>query len=66
MRAQEAEQLLLGEVASGEVLAEAARRAADASDPPSDIHASAAFRRKLAAYTARQAIDLAAQRAGGV
>jgi aerobic carbon-monoxide dehydrogenase medium subunit len=65
MRVQAAEQVLLGEVASGEVLAEAARRAADATDPPTDIHASAAFRRKLAQYTARQAIELAAQRAGG-
>jgi carbon-monoxide dehydrogenase medium subunit len=65
VRAQEAEQVLLDEVAGGEVLAEAARRAENATDPPSDVHASAAFRRKLARYTARQAIELAARRAEG-
>jgi carbon-monoxide dehydrogenase medium subunit len=65
VRAQEAEQVLLDEVAGGEVLAEAARRAGNATDPPSDVHASAAFRRKLARYTARQAIELAARRAEG-
>ena len=65
VRALDAEQVLLGEVASGEVLTEAARRAADGNDPPSDIHASATFRRKLARYTVRQAIELAVQRAGG-
>jgi CO/xanthine dehydrogenase FAD-binding subunit len=65
MRAQDAEQVLLGEVVSGDVLAEAAQRGADATDPTSDVHASAAFRRKLTRYTARQAIELAAQRATG-
>jgi len=65
MRASGAEEVLLGEVPSGEVLTEAARRAADSTDPPTDIHASAAFRRKLARYTVRQAIELATQRAGG-
>jgi aerobic carbon-monoxide dehydrogenase medium subunit len=65
IRAREAEQMLLGEVVVGEVLAEAARRAVEATDPLSDVHASAAFRRKLAQYTARQAIELAAQRAEG-
>jgi len=65
MRAPDAEQVLLGEIVSGNVLAEAAQRGADATDPTSDIHASAAFRRKLTRYTARQAIELAAQRATG-
>jgi CO/xanthine dehydrogenase FAD-binding subunit len=65
MRAPEAEQVLLGEVASSEVVTEAAGRAADRTDPAGDIHASAAFRRKLARHTVRQAIELAAQRAGG-
>jgi aerobic carbon-monoxide dehydrogenase medium subunit len=65
MRAHDAEQVLLGEVVSGDVLAEAAQRGADATDPSSDVHASAAFRRKLAGYSARQALELAAQRARG-
>lgn len=65
MRVADAEEVLRGEVPDGEVLVEAARRAADATDPITDIHASAAFRRKLARYSVRQAIELAAQRAGG-
>ena len=65
MRVADAEEVLRGEVPRGEVLVEAARRAADATDPITDIHASAAFRRKLARYSVRQAIELAALRAGG-
>ena len=38
---------------------------AEATDPPSDIHASAGFRRKLANHFTREAIALAARRAGG-
>ena len=48
------------------ILLEAAQHVTDSVDPPSDVHASAEFRRKLARYTARQAIELAAQRAEGV
>jgi carbon-monoxide dehydrogenase medium subunit len=65
VRAEQAEEVLLGELPSGHVADEAARRAAEATDPPSDIHASAAFRRKLARYTVSQAIELAAERARG-
>jgi CO/xanthine dehydrogenase FAD-binding subunit len=65
VRAEQAEEALLGELPSGEVLTEAGRRAAEATDPPSDIHASSAFRRKLARYTVGQAIELAAERARG-
>ena len=65
LRAREAEQLLLGELPAGDALAAAAERAAAASDPPGDVHASAHFRRRLARVTTRQAIALAAQRAGG-
>ncbi len=46
-------------------LDEAASRAAAATSPSSDLHASADFRRKLARHFARQAIATAAQRAGG-
>jgi CO/xanthine dehydrogenase FAD-binding subunit len=65
VRATAAEQALTGERPEGAALDEAARRAAEATDPPSDIHASTAFRRKLAGHFAREAIALAARRAGG-
>jgi CO/xanthine dehydrogenase FAD-binding subunit len=56
---------LTGERPEGPALDEAARRAAGATSPPSDIHASAGFRRTLAAHFTREAIALAARRAGG-
>lgn len=65
VRALEAERVLAGQRPDGRALDEAADRAAAATDPPGDIHASAAFRRKLARHVARQAIERAAQRAGG-
>jgi CO/xanthine dehydrogenase FAD-binding subunit len=64
-RAREVEQALVGEQPSGAALDEAAERAAAATDPPSDVHASAGFRRKLARVVTRQAIELATRRAGG-
>lgn len=66
IRAHAAEQRLIGELPHGAALEEAAERAAAATDPPGDVHASAAFRRRLARVCTRQAIELAAQRAGGV
>ena len=65
VRALAAEQALAGERPEGRALDEAARRAAEATNPPSDIHASAGFRRKLASHFTREAIALAAGRAGG-
>ena len=65
IRAREAESLLTGERPEGRVLDDAAEKMAAASDPPSDIHASAAFRKKLVRYVGRQAIELAVRRAGG-
>src|SRR5262245_47888744 len=65
VRARQAEQALAGERPEGRVLDEAAELAAAATDPPSDVHASAAFRKKLARHVARQAGDLAAQRVRG-
>ena len=65
IRAREAERVLLGERPEASTLDEAARAVATAADPSGDIHASAAFRRKLARYVGRQAIQLAARRAGG-
>jgi CO/xanthine dehydrogenase FAD-binding subunit len=65
LRAREAERALVGERPEGRVLDEAAERMAMATDPPGDIHASAAFRKKLARHVGRQAIELAVRRAGG-
>jgi aerobic carbon-monoxide dehydrogenase medium subunit len=65
IRAGEAEQRLVGELPGGAALDEAAERAAAATDPPSDVHATARFRRRLARVITRQAIELAARRAGG-
>jgi aerobic carbon-monoxide dehydrogenase medium subunit len=65
VRAREAERVLVGERPEGRALDEAAEKIAAATDPPSDIHASAAFRKKLARHVGRQAIELAVRRAGG-
>jgi carbon-monoxide dehydrogenase medium subunit len=65
VRAAEAERVLVGQRPEGPVLEEAARLAGEATDPPSDIHASGAFRRKLARHFTGEAIALASRRAGG-
>ena len=65
IRAREAERVLVGARPDARALDEAADKLAAATDPPSDIHASAAFRRKLACHVGRQAIELAVRRAGG-
>jgi CO/xanthine dehydrogenase FAD-binding subunit len=65
IRAREAERVLAGERPDARTLDEAAEQIAAATDPPSDIHASAAFRKKLARHVGRQAIELAVRRAGG-
>jgi len=65
IRAGAAEDALVGQAPAGAALDEAASRAAAATSPSSDLHASADFRRKLARHFARQAIATAAQRAGG-
>ena len=66
IRAREAERLLTGERPEGRVLDDAVEKMAAATDPPSDVHASAAFRKKLVRHVGRQAIELAVQRAGGL
>ena len=65
IRAGAAEDALVGQAPAGAALDEAASRAAAATSPSSDLHGSADFRRKLARHFARQAIAMAAQRAGG-
>jgi CO/xanthine dehydrogenase FAD-binding subunit len=65
IRAREAERLITGERPEGRVLDDAVEKMVAATDPPGDIHASAGFRKKLARHVGRQAIELAARRAGG-
>jgi len=65
IRARAAEQALVGELPEQNTLAGAAQRVVDDIDPPSDIHGSAAYRRKLAVVMTRRALEVAAQRAGG-
>ena len=65
VRARAAEDALVGQAPTTAVLDEAADRAAAATSPPSDVHGSAEFRRKLARHFARQALAAAIQRSGG-
>jgi len=65
VRARAAEDALTGQEPTAAVLDEAAARAAAATSPPSDVHGSAEFRRKLAQHFARQALAAAIQRSGG-
>jgi carbon-monoxide dehydrogenase medium subunit len=56
--------ILVGEAPTPERIAEAARAAAtDDCEPPSDIHASEAYRRRLAEVLTRRALDRAFARA---
>jgi carbon-monoxide dehydrogenase medium subunit len=62
-----ASEILVGEVPTSERIAEAARTAAgDDCDPPSDIHASHVYRRRLADVLTRRALDRAFARAAEV
>ena len=65
IRATAAEQALTGQVPTAATLDEAATRAAAATNPLSDVHGSAEFRKKLARHFARQAIATALERAEG-
>ncbi len=64
LRAAAAEAQLLGQQLGAGEIASAAKAAAAATDPSSDVHASAAFKRHLAEVLARRALTLAARRAG--
>jgi len=65
VRARAAEDALTGQAPTATVLDEAADRAAAATSPPSDVHGSAEFRKKLARHFARQALAAAVERSGG-
>jgi len=65
-RAAGAEELLVGQRPSAELFDDAARRAVGDIDPPSDLHGSAEYRKKVAAALVRrglrQAVDNAQER----
>jgi len=65
-RATGAERLLAGQRPSAELFDDAARRAASDIDPPSDLHGSAEYRKKVAAALVRrglaEAVDNAQER----
>lgn len=65
VRAAGAEATLNGRPATPEAIADAARVAAEEIDPDSDLHASAAYRRDVAAVLVQQALEEAVRGAGG-
>jgi carbon-monoxide dehydrogenase medium subunit len=66
IRAQGAEQMLVGEALGQELLDLAGRKASeDLEEPLSDVHASAEFRRHLAEVLTRRALAEAMARTGG-
>ena len=64
-RAAAVEKALRGKKASDELLAEASRYAAQGIEPLSDLHASADYRREMAAVYTRRALERALARAQG-
>ena len=66
VRARRVEEALIGELPAGAPLEDAAQRVVEEIDfdPASDIHGSAAYRRKLATVMTRRAVELAGHRAG--
>jgi len=60
IRIQAAEAVLVGATATDEAFAEAANLVSRAVDPPNDIHASAAYRRRLSGALTRRALAEAA------
>ncbi len=63
--AREAAELLAGEQPDGESFDAAAEKAAELSEPGSDVHASAAYRRHLIRVLSRRALGKALERARG-
>jgi aerobic carbon-monoxide dehydrogenase medium subunit len=63
VRASGAEQLLIGQAGDSDVLDSAAERAASDLEPPTDVHASAAYRQHVARALARRALGTAVERA---
>jgi carbon-monoxide dehydrogenase medium subunit len=64
LRAVATEQELQGKALTGEIIAAAAAKAAEGTDPVEDSYASAEYKRHVATVYARKAIEQAVQRAG--
>ncbi len=64
LRALDSEAMLLGHQPAAALFAEAGRAAAAPLTPPSDIHASASYRTRVAAVLTERALSVAAHRAG--
>jgi aerobic carbon-monoxide dehydrogenase medium subunit len=64
VRVPEAEEVLIGEVPSEDVFAEAAEAVKKALDPPGDLHATTAYRCHLGAVLTRRGLQEAAARMG--
>ena len=65
VRALSAEEVLIGSRVDKAALEQVAKAVADAVDPPSDIHASAEYRKEVGGVMARRALESALSRAGG-
>jgi carbon-monoxide dehydrogenase medium subunit len=66
VRATATEAALTGAPVAGAPLADAARAGADALDPPDDLHATARYRRRVAAHLLETALAAAIEEARGV
>jgi carbon-monoxide dehydrogenase medium subunit len=60
LRASAVEQALRGRPLNSESIAEAASHAADGTEPPADLNASAEYKRHLARVLCRRALEQAA------
>jgi carbon-monoxide dehydrogenase medium subunit len=60
LRAGAVEEALRGQPASAESIAKAADQAAEGTDPPADLNASAEYKRHLARVLTRRALEQAA------
>jgi CO/xanthine dehydrogenase FAD-binding subunit len=65
VRATEAEEMLIGEVYSENLLKAVAERVQDVLDPESDVHVTKEYRRSVAQVLTVRALDDAFRRAGG-
>jgi carbon-monoxide dehydrogenase medium subunit len=63
VRPAEAERLLVGETPSAQLFEEAARRATADLEPPTDLHGSSEYRKKVAATLVRRGLQAAADNA---
>ena len=65
VRVGNAEEALLGSKVDRPALEQVARAVAEALDPPSDIHASAEYRKAVGGVVARRSVEAALSRTGG-